>query len=255
MDSGTSVIFNLGGLDEETQRFLGCLITVGFEVAALSRADMPEHERTQYHLVLDEFSMFSAQSEESLARVLSLARKYGLYLTLAHQTWSQVSARLQGALQNTVSIAFRLGRSDAEWAAKRFGTFDPYDVKHTVNDEQAEDRTHPVYFSVQETYERVAQTLEHLNPREALVKVGKRVQRIRTRPFPLPRATRQEITDLKDAYAHQLMTPRTAIVSQVDGTGAQPQRSRPPLTRRVPVRSGWRHDLYEVDRRDEREAA
>src|SRR5581483_9543568 len=102
MDSGTSVIFNLGGLDEDTQRLLGCLLTVGFEVAALSRSDTPEESRRQYHLIIDEFSQFSAQSEESLARVLSLARNYGLYLTLAHQTWSQLSSRLHGALQNAI---------------------------------------------------------------------------------------------------------------------------------------------------------
>lgn len=93
-----SVICDLGGLDEQTQRFLGCLLTVGFEVAALSRADIPEHERTQCHLILDEFSQFSAQSEEALSRVLSLARKYGLFLTMAHQTWSQLSKRLLGAI-------------------------------------------------------------------------------------------------------------------------------------------------------------
>ena len=101
MDQGISVVYNLGGLDEDTQRFLGCLLTVGYEVAALSRADLPEEARSPYHLIMDEFSMFSAQSEEALARVLSLARKYGLFLTLAHQTWSQLSSRLQGALQNT----------------------------------------------------------------------------------------------------------------------------------------------------------
>src|SRR5213075_2118540 len=65
MDDGVSVVFNLGGLDEETQRFLGCLLTVGFEVAALSRADIPEEQRRPYLLILDEFSMFSSASEES----------------------------------------------------------------------------------------------------------------------------------------------------------------------------------------------
>src|SRR4051812_24855523 len=108
LDEGISVIYNLGGLDEATQTFLGCLITVGYEVAAFSRADTPEGARCPWHLTLDEFSQFSATTEAALARVLSLARKYGLYLTLAHQTWSQVSERLSGAFQNTLGIAFRL---------------------------------------------------------------------------------------------------------------------------------------------------
>jgi hypothetical protein len=55
---------------------------------------MVEELRTPYHLVLDEFASFSAQSEETLARVLSLTRKYGLFCVLAHQTFSQLSSRL-----------------------------------------------------------------------------------------------------------------------------------------------------------------
>lgn len=60
MDRGTSIVFNLGGLDEDSQRLLGSLLTVGFEVAALSRADIPSDRRRRYHLMIDEFSQFSA---------------------------------------------------------------------------------------------------------------------------------------------------------------------------------------------------
>ena len=37
INSGTSVIFNLGGLDEETRRFVSCLLTMGFEQATYAR--------------------------------------------------------------------------------------------------------------------------------------------------------------------------------------------------------------------------
>ena len=48
MDNGVSVIFNLGGVqDADSRRLLGCLITVGFEQAALSRSDLPEEKRRQ----------------------------------------------------------------------------------------------------------------------------------------------------------------------------------------------------------------
>lgn len=216
MDDGVSVIFNLGGLDEETQRFLGCLLTVGFEVAALSRADLPEERRRQYHLILDEFAMFSAPSEEALARVLSLARKYGLYLTLAHQTWSQISQRLQGALQNTVSIAFKLGRSDAEWAAPRFGRFDERAIRHEVADPQAVERTHPVYWGLAETFERWATALEDLKPREAYVKVGQRATKIRTRTVARPRVRREHLQTLIQNSAQRLMRPAAEVMTQVD---------------------------------------
>jgi hypothetical protein len=231
MDEGTSVIFNLGGLDEETQRFLGCLLTVGFEVASLSRADIPEEQRSQYHFLLDEFSMFSAQSEESLARVLSLCRKYGLFLTLAHQTWSQVSQRLQGALQNTVSIAFKLGRSDAQWAAPRFGHFDPYVVKHIVEDPDQVERTHPVYFNLQETHEGWTKALEQLNPREAFVRVGKRTAKIRTLTVRPPTHSREELKQLMEHYAKALLIPREQVVSQVDAV-VEREASRP-ISRKV----------------------
>jgi hypothetical protein len=46
MDQRVSVLISLGGLDTQTQRLLGCLLTVGFEQAALSRADLPPVARS-----------------------------------------------------------------------------------------------------------------------------------------------------------------------------------------------------------------
>lgn len=213
MDGGVSVIFNLGGLDEDTQRLLGCLLTVGFEVAALARADTPQEARRPYHLFIDEFSQFSAQSEGSLARVLSLARKYGLSLTLAHQTWSQVNGRLQGALQNAVEVAFRLGRSDAEWAAPQFARFDPYVVKHEVVDPLQADRTHPVFFSVQETFESWAQALADLEPREAYVRVGSKTVKVRT--LTVPSGNRTQRDEIEREYVDLLHRSRRTEVRTV----------------------------------------
>jgi hypothetical protein len=233
MDRGVSVVYNLGGLDEDTQRFLGCLLTVGYEVAALSRADLPEERRAPYHLITDEFSMFSAQSEEALARVLSSARKYGLFLTLAHQTWSQLSSRLQGALQNTVAIAFKLGRADAEWAAPRFGSFEAGAVKHVVEDPHQVGRTHPVFASLPEQWEAWTKALEQLNPREAFVKVGTHTAKIRTVRVPKPRCSRAELATIMERYRQSLMTPATSAVPGVDQAVAWPQRR--PSARREPL--------------------
>lgn len=217
LDDQVSVIFNLGGLDEETQKLLGCLVTVGYEVAALSRADMLEELRSPYHLVLDEFASFCAQSEESLDRMLSLTRKFGLFCTLAHQTFSQLSSRLAGALQNTLQIAFRVGRDDALWAAPRFGSFDPLAVKHVVEDETAETRTHPVFVSVQEAYETWAQALESLKPREAFVRVKGTTVKLRTTTVKY-RVRWETIDVLRQSYAAQLLTPRSAIPGSQVGT-------------------------------------
>jgi Helicase HerA, central domain/Type IV secretory system Conjugative DNA transfer len=246
MDSNTSIIVNLGGLDEQTQRILGCLITVGFEVAALSRADMPEHKRTLYNLIMDEFSMFSAQSEEALARVLSLARKYNLYLTLAHQTWSQLSERLQGALQNSTPIYFRLGYDDAVWAAPRLGRSNPYHKKHEVRALKEKDLTiehHPLYFQMQEEYEEWTRRIEGLWPQQAYVKYNRNVPKflrwfirntrtvkIHTIHVPPPKADSQEIEKIKEYYAQTLMKPmdsKEETMPQVINTSSPaPKRQR-----------------------------
>ena len=87
IDTDTSVIINLALTDAEARRLLGCLLTVSAEHGSLSRASLPYEEReNSHHLFIDEFSEFSAQSEEALARMLSLTRKYGLFLVMAHQT-------------------------------------------------------------------------------------------------------------------------------------------------------------------------
>src|SRR3954449_3073536 len=70
IDSGRSLIVNLAIPDADARRLFGCLLTVGMESAALSRADNL-HERTPHHLIIDEFSQFMAQSETALTRMLS----------------------------------------------------------------------------------------------------------------------------------------------------------------------------------------
>lgn len=262
MDSQVSVIMSLGGLDEQTQRLLGSLVTVGFEVAALSRADMPEKDRAPYQLIMDEFSMFSAQSEEALSRVLSLARKYKLFLILAHQTWSQLSARLQGALQNSMPIYFRLGYDDAVWAAPRLGEADPYHIKHEVKGLKGHELTvesHPAYFHLQEEYEAWTRRIENLWPQQAYVKVNLTVPRllrpffkrsktikIRTKRVPPPRCSPDEVEAIKDHYAQTIMRP----LGQLEGTApAIPARESPlvdslpqpslGVKRIVPLRKGF----------------
>jgi len=125
-----------------------------------------------------------------------MARKFGLFFTLAHQTRSQLPKRLQGALQNTLAIAFKLGRSDAEWAARRFGRFESHAVKHAVADPSQVDRTHPVFFSVPETFERWTTTLAELRPREAYLKLDGQAIKLRTIAVPAAHAERQRVDQL-----------------------------------------------------------
>src|SRR5258708_6719791 len=116
MDNKTSLLIDLGNLDPQTQRFLGCLITIGIESGALSRAD--SQNRSPYHFFIDEFSQFCAQSATSLERILTLTRKFGLSLGMACQTLSQTK-EIKDALQNCLHITFKLGFDDAATIAPR----------------------------------------------------------------------------------------------------------------------------------------
>ena len=225
MDQGISVLFNLGQLDPNTRRLLGCLITVGFEQATLSRAALPEKDRSPYHLIIDEFSQFTSQSAEAVTTFLSEARKFKVTLTLLHQTWSQLSRRLQGSMQNTMHIIFNLGREDALWASQIFGRFDAHKVKHEVENTDVVDNTHPMFYSVQETFESVARDIEDLQPREALIKLDKRTIKFRSAHVPPARCTLAQLNNIKDRYARLLLTPVEQIPAVSFAPAPLPQQA------------------------------
>src|SRR3954468_7621812 len=182
IDSGKSLIVNLALPDADARRLFGCLLTVGMESAALSRADNLS-ERTPHHLIIDEFSQFMAQSETALTRMLSETRKYNLFCVMAHQNWSQASERFRGALQNVgIEMILKTGRMDAEYSARVMGAVDPMEVKHTVEDEKAEERSHPAYLPLQEQWEKQVQAIQRLRVGEAFVRLADdSVHKLRTR--------------------------------------------------------------------------
>src|SRR5215210_2362364 len=171
IDSGRSLIVNLAIPDADARRLFGCLLTIGMESAALSRADNLS-ERTPHHLMIDEFSQFMAQSETALTRMLSETRKYGLFCVMAHQNWTQASERFRGALQNVgIEIILKAGRMDAEYSARIMGAVNPMQVKHIVEDEKAEERSHPSYLSLPEQWEKQVQELQRLRVGEAFIRL------------------------------------------------------------------------------------
>lgn len=140
LDTGRSLLINLALPSLQARRLLGCLLTVAAEQGAVSRADQPAGTRFGTHyLIIDEFSEFTAQSEESLTAMLSKTRKFGLFAVMAHQTWSQASSRLKGAMQNAgIEVVFRVGREDAEHSAAIIGRVDPRTIRHDAADADAE---------------------------------------------------------------------------------------------------------------------
>src|SRR3954463_6717912 len=185
IDSGKSLIVNLAIPDADARRLFGCLLTVGMESAALSRTDNLT-ERIPHHLIIDEFSQFMAQSETALTRMLSETRKYELFCVMAHQNWSQASERLKGALQNVgIEMILKSGRMDAEYSAKILGSVNPMEVKHLVDDEHAEERTHPSYLSLPEQWEYHVQQIQLLGVGEAFIRLmDDTVHKLRTPTLP-----------------------------------------------------------------------
>jgi hypothetical protein len=135
MDAGKVLLVNLakGGIGEGASSLLGSLLVSRMGLAALSRADLPEEERRDFHLYLDEFQTFTTLS---LASMLSETRKYRLSLTLAHQYLAQLSDEVRDAVLGNAGtmICFRLGASDAEALGPEFAPeFAPSDLTNLPN--------------------------------------------------------------------------------------------------------------------------
>lgn len=122
MDHRRVFIANLakGRLGTEPANLLGALLVAQFQHAAMSRADIPESERIDFHLLIDEFHNFTT---ETLATALSEARKYRLSLTLAHQYLAQLTPETSAAVFGNVGtfVTFSVGHTDAVALSAEFG--------------------------------------------------------------------------------------------------------------------------------------
>lgn len=178
MDEGKVLLVDLGRCDGETRRLLGSLIVTGIEQAALSRKDELARSRRAFYFYIDEFQDFTANegSAITLAQILSESRKFGLHLTLAHQTLGQMdNSHLVSALGNVgVKAVFAVDRTDAEIMVKKLFLVGSERVKHEVEDEVQQPRVHPVFYSLQEEWEGAIQQVQNLPPRTFLIKVQRR---------------------------------------------------------------------------------
>lgn len=114
IDERKILLVNLskGRLGEKNANFIGLLLVGKIFMAALSRADSPGKEFPPFHLFIDEFQNITT---DSIAGILSEARKYRLSLTIAHQFLKQVDEKIRDAVFGNVgSLAvFRVGAEDA----------------------------------------------------------------------------------------------------------------------------------------------
>jgi hypothetical protein len=133
---------------EDKSNLLGALLVSHFQLAAMSRANVPESARPNYFLVIDEFQNFAT---DSFTSILSEARKYRLCLTLSHQYIGQLKDEIAAAVFGNVGslISFRVGQCDASvlerefdntYSANHFTELGNYEVcaKLLVNGEHSE---------------------------------------------------------------------------------------------------------------------
>lgn len=119
MNNGKILLVNVskGRLGEDNAQLLGAMVVTKLQLAAMERVRIPEEERKDYFLYIDEFQNFAT---DSFANILSEARKYRLCLIVAHQYIGQLvtdtSTKVRDAIFGNVGtmLIFRVGSADAE---------------------------------------------------------------------------------------------------------------------------------------------
>lgn len=107
-------------MGEKPSYLLGSLLVTAFAQAAEERATLPEAERHDFTLYVDEFQTYATNS---FATILSESRKYRLSLVTANQFLGQVPELLRYAIIGNVGtiICFRIGAFDAPVLSKELG--------------------------------------------------------------------------------------------------------------------------------------
>lgn len=135
MDEGKILLVNLskGKIGEINSHLLGMVIVGKLLMTALGRTDIPEDQRKDFYLYIDEFQNFTT---DSISQILSEARKYRLCLTIAHQFVGQLSEDISKAVFGNVGslCSFRIGAEDADVLQKQFApAFDANDLINVDN--------------------------------------------------------------------------------------------------------------------------
>lgn len=135
MDNKKILIVNLskGRTGDLNSKLLGMIFVMKFQAAAMSRANIPEDERVDFSLYVDEFQNFST---ESFATIMSEARKYHLNLIVANQFTTQLTEEIRDAVFGNMGtiVSFRVGQNDVDALAKYFQPiFDGDDLLRVPN--------------------------------------------------------------------------------------------------------------------------
>ncbi|MBP9853036.1 MAG: hypothetical protein QG629_926 [Patescibacteria group bacterium] len=135
MDNKKILLVNLskGRTGDLNSKLLGMMFVMKFQAAAMSRANVPEDDRVDFALYVDEFQNFST---DSFATILSEARKYHLNLIVANQFTTQLSEEIRDAVFGNIGtiVAFRVGQNDVDSLSRYFQPqFDADDLLRVPN--------------------------------------------------------------------------------------------------------------------------
>lgn len=134
MNSGKVLIVNLakGRLGDKPAQLIGASLVSAFAQAAETRTTIPESERRDFTLYVDEFQNYASLS---FGTILSEARKWRLNLVLANQFLAQLPEALRDAVLGNIGtlIAFRVGASDAAILAAELDVKMPSALTDTPN--------------------------------------------------------------------------------------------------------------------------
>jgi len=122
MNEGKILLVNVsqGKLGEDNAALLGAMIITQLQLAAMNRVYIPEEQRKDFFLYIDEFQNFATTS---FTKILSEARKYRLNLILANQYIDQVPEEVRSAIFGNAGnlMSFIVGANDATILQKEFG--------------------------------------------------------------------------------------------------------------------------------------
>lgn len=135
MDQGKILIVNLskGKLGDINSYLLGMIIVGKILIAAFSRADIPEEQRRDFYLYIDEFHNVTTKT---ITAVLAEARKYRLSMIFGHQFIGQLDEETRKAIFGNVGsiLTFRVGPDDAKYLVTEFEpVFDENDIVNFDN--------------------------------------------------------------------------------------------------------------------------
>ncbi|KKP65111.1 MAG: hypothetical protein UR62_C0001G0036, partial [Candidatus Nomurabacteria bacterium GW2011_GWF2_35_12] len=121
MDEKKILLVNLskGRLGDINANLIGLVLVGKIQMAALSRVDMFGKPINDFYLYIDEFQNVTT---DSIASILSEARKYRLSLNIAHQYINQLEENIKNAVFGNVGsmAVFRVGTEDANFLEPKF---------------------------------------------------------------------------------------------------------------------------------------